>query len=190
MLAVEGRLDEALAENRRAAELDPLAPVAFMDMALTLVWQGKYAAAMEQARKGLDLDPTVFWAQFVIGWTDILAGKISEAIPELQKARAMGSPPFVAGYLGYAYAASGDRTRDQAVIEELRRESSQRFVSPFCPAIIYLGLGHTDRALDGLERAYEAREWQLQFLKMARIYDPLRSDPRFIELLRKVGLNK
>ena len=190
MLAVEGRLDEALAENRRAAELDPLAPVAIIDMGLTLAWQGKYSAAMEQARKCLEFDPTVFWAHWGIGWTDVQAGKISQAIPELQKAKTIGSAGFVAGYLGYAYAASGDHAGAKAVIEELQQESSRRFVSPLWPAIIYLGLGDKDRALDGLERAYTSRSVFLGLLKMDRIYDPLRSDPRFIQLLRKVGLEK
>jgi tetratricopeptide (TPR) repeat protein len=159
-------------------------------MAITLAWQGKYEAAMEQARKSLDLDPTLSIAQFAIGWTHIAAGKVSQAIPELQRAETMESTAFVAGWLGYAYAASGDRTRAQAVIEELRQESLQRFISPFYPAIIYLGLGERERALSGLEKAYEARSNWLATLKMDRIFDPLRSDPRFIELLRKVGLNK
>jgi adenylate cyclase len=190
MLAAQGRLDEALAENKRAAELDPLSPVVPFDMVFTLAWQGKYQAAMQQARRSLDLDPTFSFGQFGIGWTDIAAGKVSEAIPELQKAKAMESTAFAAGWLGYAYAASGDRTRAQAVIEELRQESPQRFISPFYPAIIYLGLGDRERALGGLEKAYEARSNWLATLKMDRIFDPLRSDPRFIELLTKVGLNK
>jgi adenylate cyclase len=190
LLASQGRLDEALAENKRAAELDPLSPVVPFDMVFTLAWQGKYQAAMQQARRSLDLDPTFSFGQFGIGWTDIAAGKVSEAIPELQKAKAMESTAFAAGWLGYAYAASGDRTRAQAVIEELRQESPQRFISPFYPAIIYLGLGDRERALGGLEKAYEARSNWLTNLKMDRIFDPLRSDPRFIELLRKVGVDK
>ena len=68
--------------------------------------------------------------------------------------------------------------------------SSRRFVSPFCTAIVYLGLGDRERALDGLEKAYEARSQWLTFLKVDRVFDPLRSDPRFIELLKKVGLDK
>jgi adenylate cyclase len=190
ILAEQGRLDEALVENKRAAELDPLSPVVPFDMAFTLAWQGRYEAAMQQARTSLDLDPTSSIAQFGIGWTDIAAGKVSEAIPQLQKAKAMESTAFAAGWLGYAYAASGDRTRAQAVIEELRQKSLQRFISPFYPAIIYLGLGDRERALGGLEKAYEARSNWLATLKMDRIYNPLRSDPRFIELLKKVGLNK
>jgi hypothetical protein len=67
--------------------------------------------------------------------------------------------------------------------------SSRQFVSPFCTAIIYLGLGDKERALDGLEKAYEARSQWLTLLKVDKVYDPFRSDPRFIELLKKVGLN-
>ena len=76
------------------------------------------------------------------------------------------------------------------MIEELSKESTRRFVSPLWPAIIYLGFGDRERSLEGLERAYEAHDPWLLSLKVDRIYDPLRSDPRFIKLLRKVGLDK
>jgi hypothetical protein len=99
------------------------------------------------------------------------------------------SPPF-AGWLGYAYAAVGERTRAEAMIAELNQTSLRRFVSPFCTAIIYLGLGDKERALDGLEKSYEVRSQWLVFLKVDRVFDPLRSDPRFIELLKKVHLDK
>ena len=84
---------------------------------------------------------TTGFAQFAIGWIDIEAGKFNEAITEMQKARAMDSPPFVAGWLGYAYAKAGERTKAEATITELNQMSSRRFVSPFCTAIIYVGLG-------------------------------------------------
>ena len=190
MLAWLGRFDQALTENMRAAELDPLSPEIHAGWALTLASKGDYQAAMVRARRGLDLDPTSDFAQFWVGWTEIQAGKISQAIPELEKANALGSTGYEAGFLGYAYAASGGRARAMAVIEELRRESARRFVSPLWPAIIYIGLGDRERSLDGLERAYDASEPWLAFLKMDKIYDPLRSDPRFIQLLRKVGLHK
>jgi tetratricopeptide (TPR) repeat protein len=145
---------------------------------------------MEQARRALALDPTSDLAQFGIGWTDIQAGKISQAIPELQKAYTVRTSGYIVGLLGYAYAVTGDRTRARAVIAELWQESSRRFVSPLWPAIIYLGLGDRQRSLVGLEKAYEVRETWLENLKIDRIYDPLRSDPRFIKLLREVGLNE
>ena len=94
MLAYQGRLDEALAQNRRAVELDPFGFLVSMDMVYTLAWQGKYEAAKDLSRKALDLDPTNWVAQWEIGWTDIQAGKISDAIPELQKADAMVESPL------------------------------------------------------------------------------------------------
>jgi len=190
ILSLHGRLDDAVAESKRATELDPLSPVIPLDMAAALIWQAKYEEAREQVRKALDLDPNFFMSQWVLGWIDVQAGKAGEAIPELQKARSMGSPPFVAGWLGYAYAVSGERDKAQAIIAELNQASSHRFVSPWCTAIIYVGLGDKQRALDGLEKSYEVRSQWLIWLKMDKILDPLRSEPRFIELLKKVGLDK
>jgi tetratricopeptide (TPR) repeat protein len=188
MLAQLGRLDQALAENMRAAELDPLSPETHLYWVFTLVWQGNYQAAMEECRKALDLDPNS--AHLTVGWVNLQTGQFSLAIPELQKAYATESTGSAAGYLGYAYAASGDRMRAMAVLDELRQQSSRGFVSPFWRAITYLGLGDRQRSLEALEKAYEAHDpWVMQ-LKMDRIFNPLRSDPRFIELLRDLRFDK
>jgi hypothetical protein len=92
--------------------------------------------------------------------------------------------------LAYAYAAAGERGKALAMIGELNQMSSQRYVSPFCTAPIHRGLGDKERALDGLEKAYEARSQWMVGLKVEKVYDPLRSESRFIELLKKVGLDK
>jgi len=97
---MQGRLDEALAEGKRAAELDPLSPQILVDAIYALAWQSKYPAAMDQANRSLQLDPSFFWGHFARGWIDIAAAKINSAVPELQKADAIGSPSFVAGWLG------------------------------------------------------------------------------------------
>jgi adenylate cyclase len=190
LLSNQARFDESLAELRRARELDPLSSGNTNGLAWTLMLQGKHEAAKEQARKGLELDPNSFLCQFTLGWIGIEAGSFGAAIVELEKARTMDSPPFVAGFLGYAYAASGDHAKARATIAELNQMSSRRFVSPSCSALIYLGIGDKQRALDGLEKAYEARSWWPLYLKVDKIYDPLRSEPRFIALLKKVGLDK
>jgi len=188
MLAQLGRLDEALAEITRAAELDPLSPETHLYWTITLVWQGNYQAAMEQCRKALDLDPNS--AHWAVGWVNLQTGQFSQAIPELQKAYAIESTGSAAGYLGYAYAAAGDRAKAVAITEELRKASASRFVSPLWPAIIYLGLGDRQRSLEGLEKGYEAHDPWVMNLKMDRVFDPLRTNPRFIELLRELRLDK
>jgi adenylate cyclase len=189
-LAVQGRLDEAVAEGKRAAELDPLSPQILLDAIFALAWQGKYQAAMDLVNRALDLDQTLFFSHFGHGWIDIEAGKIKAAVPELQKADAIGSPPWVAGWLGYAYGASGDRARALAVIEELKHKSLHGYVPPFNLAIVYLGMGDKGRAMDYLEQAFSAHSELLEMLKMDRIFDPLRKEPRFIALMKKVHFDK
>jgi adenylate cyclase len=189
LLAFRGRFDESLAEMKRASELDPLSAGITLDVGSPLTFQTKYEAAREQARKALELDPNFSLAHWALGWIDIEAGKFSAAIPEIEKAR-VTDPSLVDGWLGYAYAAAGDRDKAQATIAELDEMSSRRFVSPYWIAIIYLGLGDKERALNGLQKAYEVRSQWLTFLKVERVFDPLRSDPRFIELLKKVHLDK
>ncbi len=189
LLLSEGRVHESLAEMRRASELDPLSAAITTNLALPLTNQAKYEAAKEQARKALELDAGFGWAQSTLGWIDIEAGKFKEAISALEKARTMDSAPLYAGWLGYAYAAAGERGKARAMIKELDKMSSHQFVSPYCTAIIYLGLGDKRRALDGLEKAYEARSQWMPFLRVEKMFDPLRSEPRFIDLLKKVGLD-
>ena len=189
-LAFQGRLDEAVAEGKRAAELDPLSPEILVDTVFEFAWQGNYRAAMEQANRALDLDQTSFFPHFVFGWIDIQAGKIDAAVPELQKADAIGSPPWVAGWLAYAYGATGDHARAMAVIEELNRKSLHGYVPPFNLAVVYLGMGDNGRAMDYLEQAYSAHSQWLYYLKMDRIFDPLRKEPRFIALMKKVHFDQ
>ncbi|MGH9365990.1 MAG: protein kinase domain-containing protein [Thermoanaerobaculia bacterium] len=189
-LAFQGRLDESVAEGKRAAELDPLSPQIPIDNLMALAWQRKYQAAKEEARKASVLDPTFFFAPWGYGWIDIQAGNVGDAIPEFQKAKALEAPPFVTAWLGYAYGASGDRTRALAVIEELKKTSLHGYVPAFNLAIVYLGLGDRARALDYLERAHAADSQWMIYLKGDRIFDPLRSEPRFVALMRKLRFEK
>jgi tetratricopeptide (TPR) repeat protein len=189
-LALQGRLDEAVAEGKRAAELDPLSPQILVDSTYALAWQGKYQAAMDLANRALDLDPAFFFPYLQQGWINIAAGNVDAAVPELQKADAIGSPPWVAGWLGYAYGKTGNRAGAMAVIEELNRKSLHGYVPPFNVAIVYLGMGDSGRAMDYLEQAYSAHSQALCWLKMDRMWDPLRKEPRFIALMKKLHLDK
>jgi tetratricopeptide (TPR) repeat protein len=189
-LSFQGRFDESIAESRRAAELDPLNPQIPLDSIFAFAWQGKYEVAREHAKRAADLDPTFFFAPWAYGWIDIQAGRTADAIREFQKARAMESPAFVCAWLAYAYGVSGDRARAMAEIEELKRRSLRGSPTAFDMAIVQLGLGDRARAVENLEKAHAADSQWLGWLKGDRVFDPLRSDPRFVALTRKVGLDR
>ncbi len=187
-LAFQGRFDESIAESRRAAELDPLNPQIFIDSIFAHAWKGDFQAAREQARRGEEIDPTFFFPAFSYGWIDIQAGKVEEAVPHLQQSKTMGAPAFVSAWLAYAYGASGDRDRALAEVEDLTKMSLNGVVTPFDKALVAIGLGENARAVSLLEQAYALDSQWLGWLKNDRIFDPLRSDPRFTALLKKLGL--
>jgi serine/threonine-protein kinase len=184
-LAFQGRLEEAEAEGKRAAELDPLSPQIPIDNLMGLAWQRKFQIAKAEARRASDLDPSFYFPHWAYGWIDIQAGKISDAIPELQKSKGMESPAFVTAYLGYAYGASGDRAHAMAEMEELKKLSHGK-VLPFNLALIYLGMGNRERALDNLEQAYASNSQWMGWLKEDRVFDTLHSEPRYVALMRKL----
>jgi tetratricopeptide (TPR) repeat protein len=188
-LAQQGRFDEALAENQRATKLAPFSPPILIGPVITLAYARKYEAA-KQAAKALEIDPTVFFVPWVNGWIDLEAGGVKEAIQEMEQARTLGGPPWVAAWLGYAYGVAGDNSKALAMIEELKRRSLHGFVPPFNLAMVYLGMGDRESAMDGLENAYAAHSLMLTWLKMDPVFDPLRSEPRFIALLKKVHLEE
>jgi TolB-like protein/Flp pilus assembly protein TadD len=189
-LACEGRFDESIAEGQRAAELDPLDPTIAIDNTLAFAGQGNFQKAKDEARKAAELDPTFFFPQMQFGWIDLQQGNLQAAIPKLEKANAMQAPPFVAAYLGYAYAAAGDKAKALAMIEEIKKKAVGDFVPPFNLALVYLGLGDHARALDYLEQAQAVDSQWMMYLKIDRVFDPLRGDPRFIALMKKCHFEK
>jgi tetratricopeptide (TPR) repeat protein len=100
----------------------------------------------------------------------------------------MDAPAFATAFLAYAYGASGDRDRAMAELENLKKRSLRGEVTAFNMALVHLGLGDRARAIDALERAYAADSQWLGWLKMDRMFDPLRSEPRFVKFMKKLGL--
>ena len=190
MLGLVGRFDEAIAEGQRAIALDPLSPSILNDLVMTLVYAGKPAPALELAWKAAELDPTFFFPVASEGVLALQTGNFREAIAKLERARTLAAPPFVTAYLAYAYGMSGDGTRAIATLGELQKMSPGGEAAPFNLALVYLGLGDPRRALDYLEQAYAANSELLVWLKVDRIYDPLRSEPRFIALMRRLNFLK
>jgi len=189
-LAFQGRFEESIAESGRAAELDPLNPQIFIDAIFAHAWNGDFEGAKEQAQRGEETDPTFFFPAFSYGWIDIQAGRVVDAIPHLQQAKTMGAPAFVSAWLSYAYGASGDRDRALAEVEDLTDMSLNGVVTPFDNALVALGLGEHGRAISLLEQAYALDSQWLGWLKNDRIFDPLRSDPRFAALMKKLNFEE
>jgi TolB-like protein/Tfp pilus assembly protein PilF len=187
-LAFQGRFDEAIAEGARAIELDPLSPQVLIDAAVPFMFQRNSAAAKKLARQAAELDPTYFFPVMIDGWTDLEVGKFRDAIPALKKAKGMQSPPFVTAYLAFAYGAAGDRVHALAELADLKKMSRDGAVLPFNLALVYLGLGDRARALENLEQALAADSQMMAWISRDAIFDPIRSEPRFVALLKRMGL--
>ena len=189
-LALVGRFDEAIAESQRAMALDPLSPQILIDGLMTLMYAGKAAPALELARKAAELDPTLFFPATLEGVLALQTGNFRGAIAKFEQSRTLGAPPFTTAYLAYAYGMSGDRARAMATLRELKKMSPGGEVAPFNLALVSLGLGDRTRALDYFEQAYAASSESLAWLKVDRIYDPLRSEPRFMALMKRLNFLK
>jgi len=188
-LSFQGRFDEAIAEGKRAIELDPLSPQVLIDAAIPFMFQRNSPPAKELARRAAELDPMYFFPVMIDGWTDLEVGKFREAIPALKKAKAMESPPFVTAYLAFAYGAAGDREAAMVELTALEKISRDGKVLPFNLALVYLGLGDRARTLDNLERALAADSQMMPWIGRDAIFDPIRSEPRFVALLNKMDVN-
>jgi TolB-like protein/Tfp pilus assembly protein PilF len=187
-LAAMGRTEEALGEVKRAQELDPLSLIINTDVGWHYYFQRRYDWAIEQLQKTLEMDPNFPPAHLFLGQVYVQLSRLEDANREFQKAiSASGaSPRYLAG-LGYGYAQSGNTREAQNVLEDLRELSKRRYVSSFDIAAIYVGLGDKDQAFEWLQKAYEERSIFLIFLKVDPRLDPLRSDPRFQDLLRRMS---
>jgi DNA-binding winged helix-turn-helix (wHTH) protein/TolB-like protein/Tfp pilus assembly protein PilF len=188
-LASMERFDEAIAAASRAQELEPLSLITDSHIAWILYLAGKHDQAIEQARKMLEIDPNFFPARRYLGLAYEQKGMYAEAVEEFQKGIKLSGSPLMVALLGHAYAASGKKEEARKVLAELKHLSSRRYVSPYTIAAIYTGLGERDQAFDWLERAFEERDIWLMNMKVDPVFSSLRSDKRFIDLLRRTGLN-
>ena len=192
-LAQTGQFDEALAEIKRARELDPLSPFFEGAMAQLFYLARRYDRAIEEYRNALELDPNRLELHSGLGWAYLRKGMLQEAVAEFKKQDALrtatsGRSGRSAG-LGYAYALAGRKKEAQDILAQLKERPKRYPAQAYGVAIVYMGLGDKYQAFAWLERAYEARTAQLRWLKVDPSFDPLHSDPRFQDLLRRVGLS-
>jgi TolB-like protein/Tfp pilus assembly protein PilF len=182
-----GRSTEALAEIKRAQELDPLRIPLRSQEGAALYLARRYDEAIQQLQNVIKLEPDDSVGHAYLGYTYAAERMHPQAIAEYQKSISIdGQTTSVQCYLGYALAQSGKKSEAQAILDKLK--STKEYVSPAELAILYAGLGDKEGAIAALEKAYAAHDLQMQFLKVDPHYDSLRSDPRFQDLMRRVGL--
>ncbi|MDQ3666610.1 MAG: protein kinase [Acidobacteriota bacterium] len=183
-----GRHAEALAEIKRARELDPLNLIINATEGLILIHAGRTDEGLAALQKTSELDPNYWLAHLFASSAYIDKGMYPEAVVEARKARELSgvsSQPIA--YAGYALAKTGKEGEARALLEELLKLSSQRYVPPYHVAFLYNGLNERDKTLAWLERGYEQRDPKMVFLKVEPKWNNLRDDPRFQDLLRRVG---
>jgi TolB-like protein/DNA-binding winged helix-turn-helix (wHTH) protein/Flp pilus assembly protein TadD len=186
-LSLLGRYDEAIAEMRKAENLDPLSIIINADLAELLVLAHFYDESIRQSRKTIEMDPNFALAHNQLGQAYLQKQMDNEAIEELQKAVQLsaGSPTCIAN-LARAYAASGKKSEAVKLLSDLRKHSNASYSHASEIAVIYAALGDINQAMTWLEKGYEERFNPGVLLRPG--FDPLRSDRRFQELLRRIGL--
>ena len=186
-LVCTGRFDQAIAEGRRAVELDPLSLIANLELAATYGYARQYDQAIVQLRKIIELDRNWYLGHMVLCQTHNYKGQYAEAISECEKAKGLNDDPTVLGLLAYAYARAGKRDEAIRMVGQMHELARQRYVPRYGFGVAYAGLGDKDQAFQWLERSLQDRSWEINYLKVDSHMDDLRSDPRFDELVRRLG---
>jgi tetratricopeptide (TPR) repeat protein len=188
LLIAVGRFPEAQAEMRRPLEAEPTNDFNLMELGLSYCFARQYEPALEQCRREIAVDPTSYWSHMLLGWTYEQEKEFPAAIEAMLQANRLNDTSQVIASLGHAYAVAGRRGEAERVIRELRKKSERKYISPYDIATIYAGLGDKEQTLIWLGKAYEDRSGCLAlWLKVDPKFDALRSDPRFQDLLRRVG---
>ncbi len=187
-----GRHNEGLAEKKRALELEPLSLIINFELGVTYYYARDYDQAIEQFRKTIELDQNFPPPHYFLPAAYQQKGMYGEAIAEFKKAASLtgGSEwSFSKAGLGHVYAATGKKSEARTVLDELKHASEKEYVPANSIALIYAGLGEKDQAFAWLDKGYEQRDFRMQWLKIEPRWDSLRSDPRFQDLMRRVGLS-
>jgi len=188
-LLSQGRTDEAMTWEQRGRELDPLS-VSGANIAWILFQSHRFDQAIHELHSALAVDPDETTALSYLGFALVANNQPAEAIPVLEKAISVSNgSPAATGVLVRAYAHAGRRADALRLLTELQKRKKAGYVPAGAFVNAYLGLGETDQAFAWLEQAYKEQSNILQFLKVHPYFDPIRADPRFVDLVRRVGLN-
>jgi tetratricopeptide (TPR) repeat protein len=182
-----GRFDEAIAETKRAVELDPLSPIINTDRAYPLYYAHRYDEAMTQAKKTIELDPGFFYSRQILGMILQAKGDLPGAVAEFEKARQLSGDPLHLALLAVAKTKMGDKNIAQQALAEIDKVNPDRQGLAYDRALVYLSIGNKEEALHWLEQSYADRDGaNLSWINVEPILEPLHGEPRFEALVQKV----
>ena len=186
-LAAMGRLEEALAEMEQAVALDPASLQAEVWLGTCLLYLRRYDEAIGQFEETIEKDPYYFNSHYWLGQAYEAKGWPEQAVAAYEKAASLSETPHQRATLAHGYAVAGRRAEARKILGELEELAEEKYVSPYDFAVVYLGLGDNDRAIELLEQVYEDHPENLRHIKVRPWFDPLRDHPRFQSLLQRMN---
>jgi eukaryotic-like serine/threonine-protein kinase len=183
-----GRIDEALREIKHEQELDPLSQVARANVGMIYYFARRYDSAMKPLNDVLKEDPKFDTAYWGLGLIYEQKGMPAEAVAQMEKAAALSPDPNTMASLAHAYGIAGQKEKAHKVLEDLQGQAKKENISGYQFAVIFVGLGEQEKALAELEKAFKERSTLLGYIRMDPRFDPIRSDARFIDIQRRIGL--
>ena len=182
-----GEFDRAIAELKRAQQLDPLSLIINADLGSGFVTARRYDDAIAQLRKTIEMDPHFYYAHWNLGEALELKGKLREAFAEYKKAAELNDDPLVLSLVAQAEAKLGQRDDARKMLEQLEQLATRRYVGNYAFALVHIALGEKEKAIEDLDHAYRDRVGpDIALLKVDPMLDPLRGDPRFEALVAKI----
>jgi Tfp pilus assembly protein PilF len=187
-LTAMGRTEESLRESRRGLELDPLDMLLNVHLAWHYQLAGQFDEALEQAERSVRTEPGWHWSYFFLGWAYEQKSMMTKAIDALTKSVEFSNGHTVmTGALGHAYGVNGERSKAKTILRQLEIVAKTKYVASYEIASIHFGLGETDQGFHWLEKALEERSGWLVYLNREPRLAAMHSDPRFQDLLRRIG---
>jgi DNA-binding winged helix-turn-helix (wHTH) protein/tetratricopeptide (TPR) repeat protein len=187
-LTFMGRFEESIRHYETALELDPFSLQINMNLATTYYLRGEYERAINHLNKTNELEPNYMPTHFVLGSAYVQQGRLEEAIEQFQFIYKMDDEAYIAlGFMGYAHALNGQRAEAETLLSILQDIAERKYISPYSLLLIHLAIGPLERVFKLLEQLYEERNDWLVWLKVSPELKKLRNDPRFRDLLRRIG---
>ena len=193
ILRAMGKTEEALAQALEAFHLDPLSTSINLNVAAALYCARRFEEAIDKYKRIAAVDAGFFWMRYGLALVYRIIGRNDDAIRELEEVLTVTTDPgteaVVTADLAYSYGLSGEVAKAQLMIERVTELGQTNYISPCDVAVSHLGLRDKDKVFWWLEKAYAERDKGLMWLKIDPIYDDVRSDPRFADLLRRINLS-